>query len=447
MDIDKAKELRAILLKYNGVPSQKEDRSAYQNITYYIKKYSEEPEIKALIDEFHLSVRKYNKDKKNQVAEIKAILEERKAMPHSSQEKELYGIVKDFFKKYKDDPEIEKLKYQYAGPSCFPLPNSVTGKKQTQWDYSGICKHRNESLAFEYVEYVWEKFGILPEENTRPMREVREKIHDYCRSNGSKSSQEEIDNLFTFSKLMDKYECSDKCLCNIHHCPEFDSPEVQQRVRNLVIENGSCAIKYIAEMAIPGISLPVEFVYYYYWKCAYDKEDYWTIRPLGFTYVLGKNEDYGQYFVRVHFRDYHKCDVDTIRKSAKANYRNWLENPPKTIEEWKYFGQWGLFVHDYGYKAGSELQLLCDDWSETIIEHALKTSERYFYFYPRYKYCDYLLFLLENNFKLYKSQVINWLSDSNFEGLKWIPEEQKLEQKVKTLLERKGIDLKNLPRY
>ena len=34
----------------------------------------------------------------------------------------------DFFKKYRDVPEVEKLKFQYAGPSCFPLPESAYGK-------------------------------------------------------------------------------------------------------------------------------------------------------------------------------------------------------------------------------------------------------------------------------------------------------------------------------
>ena len=117
----KVEEIREILLRCGGMPSQADNRAAYSKVAYFIKSNSEDQEVQNLVDEFHLSLRKYNKDKDSQIEEIKAILEERKAMPHSNQEKSLYGTVKDFFRKYKDDPEIEKLMFQYAGPSCFPL--------------------------------------------------------------------------------------------------------------------------------------------------------------------------------------------------------------------------------------------------------------------------------------------------------------------------------------
>lgn len=444
----KSEELRTILRKYNGLPSQKEDKAAHLNIKYYIKSYPDEPEIKALIDEFNLTEsKKYFKDFDSHLERIKAILEERKAMPQSSQEKTLYGFVKDFFKKYRDVPEVEKLKFQYAGPSCFPLPESAYGKLNApEGKGAAMIKWRDwkSDVAFEYVVYVWKRFGILPAENTKPMQEVRYKIHYYCRYNGKKSRQGEIDSLFAFSKLMEEFECKDKTLCSFHHCQEFDSEEVQQRVRNIVIENGSCAIRYIAEMAIPGVSLPVEYVYYYYYTCAHDKDDYWTIRPLGFIYVV--DGDYGQYFLRVHYRDYYMVDVNMIRQSARANYRDWSDNPPQTIDDWKYFGQWGLFVGDYGYKEGSQLKLLREDWSETIIDHALKRSERYFYVYDRFKYLDYLLFLLENDYELYVSDVTGWVQGwYNYEGR--APEDNSIRQKVKSMLEQRGIDLKGLRRF
>ena len=52
----KAEELRAILLKYNGIPSQKVDKKAYSNIKYHLQTYSDKPEIIALIEEFGLTI-------------------------------------------------------------------------------------------------------------------------------------------------------------------------------------------------------------------------------------------------------------------------------------------------------------------------------------------------------------------------------------------------------
>lgn len=280
------------------------------------------------------------------------------------------------------------------------------------------------------------------------MQLVLRKIHDYSKGYGAnyyrnRLSQEEIDSLFSFSKTLEKMGCEDKFLCGIYHCPEFDTDSVQERVRNMVIENGSCAIKYIAEMAIPGVSLPEEFVYYYYYSCAYDRDDYWTIRPLGFLYCIDKN--FGRYFIRVHFRDYKKCQVDKIRNNAKANYRNWSENPPKTLEDWKYFGQWGLFVDDY-QKEVSQMTLITKDWSETIIDYAFKTSERYFYMYDRFKYFDYLLYLIENGYDLFHSDVTRWIKDwLDIEGIS--SKHESIRKKIIVLLNKKNIDLNKLPEY
>ena len=448
LDISKkVEEVREILLRYGGMPSQADNRAAYSKVAYFIKAHSEDQEVKNLINEFNLSIRKYNKDKDSQIEEIKAILEERMAMPHSSQEKALYGQVKDFFRKYKDDPEIEKLKFQYVGPSCFPLQESAYEKcPATNWyEYApGRPEGWKPYDSFEYVVYVWKRYKILPAENTKPMQEVRKKINYYYRYTGKRSDQYEIDSLFALSKIMEELGCEDNYLRSFNHVPEFDTEAVQKRVRDMVIENGSCAINYIPEMAIPGVSLPEKYVYYYYYNCFYEKDDYWTIRPLGFLYVVGG--DYGQYFLRVHFRDYFKCDINKIRKSAQAHYRNWSENPPQTIEDWKYYGQWGLFVEDYGNREGIQLNLLCDDWSETILDRAFKTSDRYFYVYDRFKYFDYILFLLENNYMLWESDITRWIAKW-IDALGWNPEDKIIRQKVRDLLRQKGINLKELKKY
>lgn len=52
----KAEELRNILLKYNGIPSQKVDKKAYANVKYHLQTYGNMPEIKALIEEFNLVI-------------------------------------------------------------------------------------------------------------------------------------------------------------------------------------------------------------------------------------------------------------------------------------------------------------------------------------------------------------------------------------------------------
>lgn len=306
----------------------------------------------------------------------------------------------------------------------------------------------NLSGAYRSILNFWNRFGTLPDENTKPMQVVMHRIHRYSRYNGynysgKKISGNALDDLFTFSKTLDELGCNDKFLCGIYHCPEFDSEPVQERVREMLIENGSCAVKYIAEMSIPGVSLPEEFVYYYYYSCAYDRDDYWKIRPLGFLYAI--DEDFGRHFLRVHFRDYSKCKVTDIRNSAQSHYRNWSENPPQTLEDWKYYGQWGLFVDDY-YKEVGQMKLISEDWSETIIDASFKKSERYFYVYDRFKYFDYLLYLLENGYVLYKSDVNRWV-EGWLECEGFTPEDKSIRQKVKELLKIKGINLNNLLEY
>ena len=82
-----ADELWWICKEYNGIPSQTVDKKAYSKALYILKTYCETPQIKAVVKEYNLSLKNYNKDKESRIAEVLAILEERKAMPHSSQEK------------------------------------------------------------------------------------------------------------------------------------------------------------------------------------------------------------------------------------------------------------------------------------------------------------------------------------------------------------------------
>ena len=82
----KIEELRSALQKYNGIPSQTVDRAAHANIKYYIKRYSDNPEIKALIEEYGLSYTKRD-DFETQLDKIKEVLADLGRMPSSSQDK------------------------------------------------------------------------------------------------------------------------------------------------------------------------------------------------------------------------------------------------------------------------------------------------------------------------------------------------------------------------
>ena len=414
---EKAKELRIILQKYNGIPSQKEDKAAHQNIKYYVKTYPDEPEIKSLIDEFGLlETKKYFKDYESHFNKIKEILEERKAMPHSSQEKTLYGFVKDFFKKYKDVPDVEKLKYQYAGPSCFPLQDTAYGKcPTTDWKAyaSGKWKNWKSDVAFEYVVYVWKRYGILPAENTKPMQEVRHKIHYYCRYNGNRSRKEEIESLFAFSKLMEEFGCEDPYFCGFYHCPELDTEEVQERIRQLLIENGACAVRYIAQKALTNGVLPVEYIYYYYYLHAYYDSEFSPTMPLGRIYVKEEDYDCGQGILYVNYRDYSKCDINKIRLNAQANFRDWVEHPPVTIEEWQAYGQCCFFLPDTDRNRWDEVaeKLPLLNWNETTIQHAFNSSIPYYYFINGYKYDDFFMYLIENGYEIKKSRYFAGYKD------------------------------------
>ena len=113
----KIEELRGYLIKYNGIPSQKENLAAYSNIKYYIKNHSDKPEIRALIEEFHIvdnPEKKKNSQFQKRLEEIRAILEIYKRIPKGEDEKKDYQAVYYFFNHYRDDPEVMKMMYIYV---------------------------------------------------------------------------------------------------------------------------------------------------------------------------------------------------------------------------------------------------------------------------------------------------------------------------------------------
>ena len=401
----KIEELRNALQKYNGIPSQTVDRAAHANIKYYIKRYSDNPEIKALIEEYGLSYTKRD-DFETQLEKNKAVLADLGKMPSSSQDKTLYQNVKYFFKRYKDEPVVEKLKYIYAF-GCFPLPDTKYGTRPDSgyhfdpWDgvsMSDTFFEWKDNVSYEYIEYVFKHFKELPGRETKPMVRLIQKINHWYRYNVDTHKSEQSA-LYNFLQRMIEYGCEDELITQAYYSFKFNDTEVQEQVEKMLIENGACAIHYIAQTVMQEGTLSDTFVYFYYYIKLNDKRDDRDKMPLASLY--SRVEPYR--VLRIHFRDYHKCDVNRIRESAKAHYRDWRENRPETLEEWKYYGQSEFFDNKEDL---FNAQIIGEynssiDWTTTYIEKQLKKGEPYFRYYMGTKrYLDYYLYLLENGYTL-----------------------------------------------
>ncbi len=412
----KIEELRNALQKYNGIPSQTVDRAAHANIKYYIKRYSDNPEIKALIEEYGLSYTKRD-DFETQLEKIKAVLADLGKMPSSSQDKTQYQNVKYFFKRYKDEPVVDKLKYIYAF-GCFPLPDTKYGTRpDAGYEYdpwegrtymSDDYFEWKDNVAYEYIEYVFIKFQVLPGTETKPMLRLRKKIDHWYRYNID-ANKSEATQLYDFLQRMMDLGCEDKLIKQAYYSFIFDTQDVQEQVEKMLIENGACAIHYIAQTAIKDITLSDNFVYHYYYNLMNDRKDERRKMPLAALY--SRLEPYR--VLRIHYRDYHKCDVNRIRESAKAHYRDWRENRPETLEEWKYYGQSEFFDDKEDL---FNAQIIGEynssiDWTTTYIEKQLKKGEPYFRYYCGAKrYLDYYLYLLENGYTLKDEELLQYLS-------------------------------------
>ena len=411
----KIEELRSALQKYNGIPSQTVDRAAHANIKYYIKRYSDNPEIKALIEEYGLSYTKRD-DFETQLEKIKSVLADLGKMPSSSQDKTLYQNVKYFFNRYKDEPIVEKLKYVYAF-GCFPLPDTKYGTRPNSgYNYdpwqgvsmSDTFFEWKDNVCYEYIEYVFKHFQELPGRETKPMVRLRHKI-DYWYRYNIDTDKSELSALYDFLQRMIEYGCKDELITQAYYSFKFDDAEVQKQVEKMLIENGACAIHYIAQTVMQEGTLSDTFVYYYYYIKLNDKKDDREKMPLATLY--SRVEPYR--VLRIHYRDYHRCDVNKIRESARTHYRDWREFRPETLEEWKYYGQSEFFDNKEDL---FNVQIIGEynssiDWATTYIDKQLIKGEPYFRYYTgRYRYLDYYLYLLENGYTLMDKDLLQDLS-------------------------------------
>ena len=202
--------------------------------------------------------------------------------------------------------------------------------------------------------------------------------------------------------------CTEQFIKEAYYSFFFDNIEVQEKVRRMVIENGACAIHYIAQTAIHECPLDDQFVYYYYYVILNDVIGIRNHMPVGELYSSCSPHR----VLRVHYRDYHKCDVSKIRESAVRHYRNWRDSMPKTLEEWKYYGQSEFFDNKedmfYAHIMGEYNWSI--DWSTTYIEKQMAKGLPYFRHYREsLRYLDYCLYLLENGYTLKDEDLLRSL--------------------------------------
>lgn len=418
-DLDqKVDELKQILDKYGCIPTQQQDRAAYANINYYLKRYGDEPQIQELMSTYNIKAGR-RADIDTQINEIAAILQEFGRIPAVKDNETLYYRIRGFFQNHKEHPEVIKLKYLYAHGSCFPLPKTKYGPKPDanpqfdSWDHKTYVSDEwiewRNNVTYEYIEYVYKQYQLLPAIETKPMLFLKDKVSHWYRYNVD-TNKTWRKALYDFLKRMIDIGCDDAIIKEAYYSFMFDDEEIQNRVNKMLVDNGACAIHYIAQTIIPGHPLSDEFVYYYYYVKLNDKPKFRGIMPLASLCRLV--DPYS--ILKVHYRDYHKCNIDQIRESAQNHYRNWTDNPPKTINEWKYYGQSKLFTHKVrccdlaDRRYGQDLDII--DWTTTIIDKYLSNGELYFdYYNGRLRYLDYYLYLLENGFTLTNKRIKQFL--------------------------------------
>ena len=116
--------------------------------------------------------------------------------------------------------------------------------------------------------------------------------------------------------------------------------------------------------------------------------------------------------LRVHYREYHLCDVDKIRESAQSHYRFWQKFLPETLDDWKYYGQSEFFCNKADFDTPHVVGGIGNpiDWTTTYIDKQMSRGLPYFRHYAdSLRYLDYYLYLLENGFTLKDEKLLKSL--------------------------------------
>ena len=397
----KAEELRNILLKYNGIPSQKVDKKAYANVKYHLQTYGNMPEIKALIEEFNLVI-PGRLDKTAKLEKVKTILLEHEGIPNSTTERGQYDYIRFYFRDHKQDPEVLKLMYIYASPECYPIKEAILSQPAKGRDIWGRIDSKwyqwRTDSNIKYALYVFDTYGMLPARHSKPMEQIWSSIDSYCRFQ-EQFSQLEKESLFAFLEYLFQNGYSDEELYGVYKTKDFENDDVQKRIRQIMINEGSCTMQFLAENAMPGVTLPVNFVFFYYYMNAMKRGCIWTIRPL--CEIRLEIEDRANTVLYIHYRDYHLCNIDKIRKEAQIAYREWWDNPPTTAEEGMAYAKWKFFHTDSKLsRYENQIETIyTTNWNKTEIEYCLENgSPFYFNDYGSGKKTDFYLFLLEKGY-------------------------------------------------
>jgi len=402
----KAEEFKIVLDKFGGMPKASQDKKAYALISYYIKNYSDVPEIRSLIEQYNLfdaRLRRSRDTTKITKEAVISIIEKEGRIPSPKGNHVLYDKIKNFLKRNTSDPDLIRLKYKIADRSCFPLQNTKFGPNPgSGFDYASQTvspewiKWRSNT-SFEFIGFVYDKYGEFPNYNTVPMEQFKRTIEEWYRY------QREEDR-FAIKDLLESLisrGCKEEWVILAYNSCIVDTQVLNDNVMKLLISNGACAIHYLAQVAVSSLPLPEEFVYWYYYIMMNDDCNARGIMPLGALYSYTGMQS--QRVLRVHYREYNKCDINRIRESAKSHYRDWKKEKPVTLADWLYYGQSEFFANeeDFFYSAvlvGAKTTL---NWDSSYIERNMREGIPYFRFYknpPRY--LDYCLFLLENGYAL-----------------------------------------------
>lgn len=391
----KVAELRKMLVKYGGIPSQTVDRKAYALIKSYLQRHSDAPEIIALVEEFSLITPK-RLNEEEQLEKVKKCLNKYEGIPSSLVDDKSYRLVKRIFKAYSQKPEVIKLMYLSASNEVFSLQDENRPDRwRDVWGGTNAEYYQwRQDKALQYISYVYERYGVLPYKNTKPMEVLWHTIDRYLKYQDTLLRNERISFLqFMDSIFKNGYKEELKDLYNIYRTKDFDTPIVQKRINDMLIKYGACTIEYIANHAIDGISLPLSYVHHYYMNR--QKRLLWNIRPLG---LLGSyHEDSGREVLYVHYRDYYKCNINEIMNHAKIHFRNWLKNPPITDDDHIAYAQSMFFCHTYP-RVNNE-RVIDVNWEYTIVQNSLDNCDpSYFYDWGMGKKIDFYLFLLEEGY-------------------------------------------------
>lgn len=425
------------------------DESAYAKAKRIIKLYNDIPDISRLIKEYGINPQNGGSQKsrrsKEQISEVKAILEELGRMPKFKEEPTLYSKVRYVLQTYKDNDEVKKLRYKYVfGKDILPIKDTKYPIRPSS-EYKGsvvlnIENRWKRMVSMEYIEYTVRNFGFIPVQESVPMIRFK-KYLDLCSKALYDKGVDSIKSLQTWLQSLYDLNCRDPFILGLLNFFEFCKQETQAKVRDLLIENGCCCAGYIWRQLFPESIMPIGFFNNFYRKYICQDKDFMDIKPLG-RFVISNNEMSPLY---VHFRDSHLCNKELIYKRARPyQYRDWNNQPPQSLEEWRAYGNLLFFRKNYdGFLEDNQI-----NWTDSVIDYSLREGHPYFqYWQNKYFYLDFFVFLLENDYPLdemlegkYTNYRIQESLMCSFDSKYYDSRVEGLRLKAIALLEEKGID-------